>query len=71
MHIGNRIREVMKEKHMSAIAIAKIINCERTNIYNIYARKDINTKLLEQFCVILNHDFFKELSKDLSLKKNK
>ena len=71
MHIGNRIKEVMREKHVSAIAVAKIINCERTNIYNIYARKDVSTKLLEQFCVILNHDFFKDLSKDLNLKKSK
>jgi hypothetical protein len=71
MHIGERIKEVMTQQRVSVISVAREIECERTNIYNIYARKDINTKLLEQFCVILNHDFFKELSKDLSLKKNK
>ena len=71
MHIGKRIKEVMKQKNISAISVAKEIQCERTNIYNIFARKDINTKLLLQFCHILNHDFFKELSKDTFPKKGK
>jgi transcriptional regulator with XRE-family HTH domain len=69
MHIGNRIKEVMKEKHMSAIAIAKIINCERTNIYNIFERESISSGLLVKFCHILKHDFFKDLSAD-TFKKN-
>jgi hypothetical protein len=65
MHIGERIRQVMKEKRISVVSVAREISCERTNIYNIFARKDINTSLLQKFCVILNHDFFKELSKEM------
>ena len=64
MHIGERIREVMAEKHVSVVSVARQINCERTNVYNIFARKDINTHLLQKLCLILEHDFFKELSKD-------
>ena len=71
MHIGQRIKEVMKQKRISAIYVAKEIDCERTNIYNIFARKDINTKLLAQFSKVLNHDFFKELSKETFPKKVK
>ncbi len=64
MNIGERIREIMRQKHRSVVWIAKQINCERTNVYNIFVRKDINTNLLRQFCIILDHDFFKELSQD-------
>ena len=64
MHIGTRIKEIMEQKHCSVVWVAKQISCERTKIYNIFARKDINTNLLRQFCVILDHDFFKELSRD-------
>ena len=64
MHIGQRIKEIMEQKHRSVIWVARQISCERTNVYNIFARKDINTHLLQQFCIILDHDFFKELSKE-------
>ena len=40
MHIGQRIKEVMAKKKVSVIAIAKEIECERTNVYNIFAREE-------------------------------
>ncbi len=64
MHIGKKIKEVMILRHRSVIWVAKQISCERTNVYNIFAREDINTSLLRQLCVILDYDFFKDLSKD-------
>lgn len=69
MHIGTRIKEVMEQKHRSVLWVARQIDCERTNVYNIFARQDINTNLLRQLSLILDHDFFKELSKD-TFKKN-
>jgi 4-diphosphocytidyl-2C-methyl-D-erythritol kinase len=69
MHIGERIKEVMEQKHRSVVWVARQIDCERTNVYNIFARKDINTNLLRQLCTILEHDFFKELSKDAFAKQ--
>ena len=64
MHIGQRIKEVMKAKKVPAVTVAKEIACERTNLYNIFEREDINTSLLRKLSVVLNHDFFKELSKE-------
>jgi 4-diphosphocytidyl-2C-methyl-D-erythritol kinase len=69
MHIGERIKEIMELKHRSVVWVARQIDCERTNVYNIFARKDINTNLLRQLCIILEHDFFKELSKDTFARK--
>ena len=64
MLIGQRIREIMTQKHLSVVSVARALDCERTNVYNIFARQDINTHLLQKLCMILEHDFFKELSKD-------
>lgn len=64
MHTGKKIKEVMEQKHRSVIWVAKKINCERTNVYNIFERQDVSTSLLRQLCYILEHDFFKDLSKD-------
>jgi len=69
MHIGQRIKEVMAKKKVSVIAIAKEIECERTNVYNIFERESINTNLLQKFSIILKHDFFKDLSEETFRKK--
>ena len=69
MHIGHRIKEVMAERKVSVIWVANQIGCERTNVYNIFEREDINTKLLQKLGLVLNHDFFKELSKETFRKK--
>ena len=66
MHIGQRIKEVLEQRHKPVTWLAKEINCERTNVYNIFARKDINTGLLTKLGIILEHNFFKELSDDFS-----
>lgn len=68
MHIGQRIKQVMAEKKVSVIMAANTIKCERTNVYNVFERQDINTNLLRKFCVLLNHDFFKEFSEELAVK---
>ncbi len=64
MHIGQRIKEVMKTKHVTAVSVARELDCERTNLYNIFERQDINTYLLKRISTVLKHDFFKELSRE-------
>jgi hypothetical protein len=69
MHIGKKIKEVMAERKISVISVAKQIECERTNVYNIFEREDINTGLLQKLSVVLHYDFFKDLSKETFKKK--
>lgn len=66
MHIGQRIKEVLEQRHKPVTWLAREINCERTNVYNIFARQDINTGLLAKIGGILDHNFFKELSDEFS-----
>lgn len=62
--IGERIKTVLFAQKRSAKWLAEQIPCERTNVYDIFKRSDINVNLLKQLCIILHHDFFKELSED-------
>ena len=62
MHIGKRIKEALEQRQKPVTWLAKEINCERTNVYNIFARKDINTALLAKIGIILEYNFFKEIS---------
>ena len=69
--IGNRIKTVLFSQHRSAKWLAEQIPCERTNVYDIFKRADINVNLLKQISIILKHDFFKELSETSFPKKKK
>lgn len=69
MHIGTRIKEIMEQKHRSVVWVARQIDCERTNVYNIFVREDINTRLLQQLSRTLNYDFFSDLSQETFGKK--
>ena len=64
MHIGQKIKEVLEQRHKPVTWLAREIDCERTNVYNIFSRKDISTGLLLKIGTILEHDFFKELSEE-------
>ncbi len=64
MNVGLRIRQVLKAQGRTARWLAEQIPCERTNVYKIFKRKDLDTKLLQRLCVLLDYDFFKELSKE-------
>ena len=65
MHIGQKIKEVLEMRHRPVTWLAREINCERTNVYNIFSRKDISTGLLQRICIILEYDFFKDLSEEI------
>jgi len=66
MKIGERIRQVLKSQGRTASWLAEAIPCERTNVYNIFGRADINVRLLGRISVVLGHDFFADLSHELS-----
>lgn len=58
INIGEKIKEVLNSSEMSIATFAKKIDKERSNIYNIFSRKSIDTDLLKKIGHVLNHDFF-------------
>ena len=64
MNIGKHIEEILRKQGKSAAWLATQIPCERTNVYNIFKRKSLDARLLMRISVILEHDFFKELSEE-------
>ncbi len=67
--IGTLIRKELKSKGLTAAWLAEQIPCDRSNIYNIFKRNDINSSLLQRISVLLEHDFFADLSESLCLKE--
>lgn len=66
MHIGSHIKEVFENgpKMWTVIWLARELNCDRRNVYNIFARQSIDTELLMRISKILGHNFFEALSQE-------
>lgn len=56
--IGQLIEERVKSKNMEVTEFAKRINRERSNVYDIFKRDNINTDLLKKIGQVLDYDFF-------------
>ena len=71
MKIGQRIKAVFDEKpkHCTVNWFAAELNCDRRNIYRIFSKENIDIHLLARISMILDHDFFADLSKELKSSK--
>lgn len=69
VHIGKKIKETVKKSHYSVSEFAKLINLTRDGAYKVFAKEIIDTEQLNKISRVLNHDFFKYFSQDLSAVK--
>lgn len=66
VHIAQLIKDyVENQTDLTVVAFAKLLNCDRTNIYKIYNKPSIDTDLLFRINEALSHDFFKDISESI------
>lgn len=58
VHIGKLIREQLKVVGMNKAEFARRINCTSQNVYDIFKRQSVDTKLLTQIGAVLSYNFF-------------
>lgn len=56
------IRKVLKDRGMTVVDFAHALSCTRENAHRILTRSNIDIVLLARISVILEHDFFLDLS---------
>ena len=71
VQIGHRINEVIAEKKLTVTWVAAQVPCERTNLYNVFKRRDISMRLLWKLSDILDYNFFQELTNQYESSKPK
>lgn len=69
--IGTMIKEELERQERTVSWLARKLNCDRSNIYRLFQKHSIDTALLQRLSVILNRDFFSDLSNNLSVRKGK
>jgi transcriptional regulator with XRE-family HTH domain len=60
IHIGKRIKEVLKQKRISVNQLAKSISHSRCTVYDIFNRKSVDTELLIHISHALDYNFLRE-----------
>lgn len=62
MHIGEAIRKELERQEKTVVWLAEQIPCHRTNVYRIFEKDSIDTRILMRISSILKHDFFADHS---------
>ena len=47
---------------MTVVAFARSIPTSRENVYRIFRKNNIDIKMLQRISIVLEHDFFKDIS---------
>lgn len=63
--IGQLIKEELERQERSVTWFAQKLSCHRTNVYDIFARDNIDMTLLIRISRILHHNFLKDLSETM------
>ena len=58
IHIGKEIQAELHRQERGASWLAEKLHCDRTNVYDIFKREGIDTRLLERISMILHRNFF-------------
>ena len=66
IHIGSLIEQELRRQDRSVTWLAGELHCDRTNVYKVFKKKSIDTKLLEDISVILQHNFFLDYAEDVA-----
>lgn len=69
--IGTMIKEELERQESSVSWLARKLSCDRSNVYRLFQKHSIDTALLQRLSVILNRDFFSELSMNFQNRKGK
>lgn len=67
--IGQLIKERINLQKMEVTEFARLIGVERSNVYNIFKRESIDTKLLKKIGQVLDYDFFQDLLEEKTIQE--
>ena len=59
IHIGKLIEMELRRQERTVSWFARHLYCERTNVYDIFKRRSIDTQMLLRISLVLHHNFFR------------
>lgn len=65
IHVGKMVKRELKAQGRTVVWLARTINMERSSIYKIFERNSLSVDLLIRISLVMNHDFFKDISEKI------
>jgi plasmid maintenance system antidote protein VapI len=62
IHIGNIIRDKLREDGRTVAWLAGKLHCDTSNIYRIFQKSHIDSEQLFNLSIIMGYDFFADYS---------
>lgn len=62
IHVGTMVKRELKAQGRSVVWLARTIKKERSSIYKIFERNSLDVALLIRISLVLDHDFFQDIS---------
>jgi len=69
IHFGQLIKEEFDRQGRRATWLAAELNCNRSNVYSIFQRENIDAQMLIKLSQALDHNFFQDIANLLDNKK--
>lgn len=69
IHLGKHIKQVLASEGRTITWLAQELGCTRDNLYKIFQHSFVNTDLLFKISEVTRHDFFKDCSDFLKVRK--
>ena len=70
IHAGQLIKDTINKQGRTVTWFAAQLCCTRPNVYKIFNKENVDVYLLWRISVILQHDFFKDLSDEFVYKNS-
>lgn len=64
--LGLLIKDELERQERTVTWFARRLSCDRSNIYRMFQKNSIDTDLLLRISILLDHDFFQDLSEALA-----
>lgn len=71
IHIGKLIYDKLKEEERTVSWFARKLHCDRSNVYKIFKKSNIDINLLLKISIIFKYDFFRAISEQINNIENK
>lgn len=71
IHMGTIVRGQFSKRGCTVAWFARQLACDRSNIYDIFRRESIDTKMLWKISCVLEFNFFELLADKFTKEQNK
>lgn len=71
INIGQNIKEELARQERTVSWLAKKLGCTRAVVYSIMGKNSIDTAMLSRISIVLERNFFIELSDEMGMRLNK